>query len=113
MWVIKGLLFLSLLFILVYFFVTNAAQTVDLDIFGHSYLGVSIYWLVVVCFLAGFATSFVLAALREFKAHRELSRLRRQLKEQDREIAELRTLPLRDAVNESPTTAAGEGTARG
>lgn len=95
MWVIKGLLFLSLLFILVYFFVTNAGQTVDLDVFGHDYLGVSIYWLVVVCFLVGFATSFVLAALREFKTHRETTRLKRQLADRDREIAELRTLPLR------------------
>jgi len=93
-WVIKGLLFLSLLFILVYFFVTNADQTVDLDVFGQSFLGVSIYWLVVVCFLGGFATSFILAALRGFKTHRELSQLRRELVDREREIAELRTLPL-------------------
>jgi uncharacterized membrane protein YciS (DUF1049 family) len=110
-WVIKGLLFLSLLFILVYFFVTNADQTVDLDVFGQSYLGVSIYWLVVVCFLAGFATSFVLAALREFKTHRELARLRRQLTDRDREIGELRTLPLRgdDALPAEPAGEAPRG----
>ena len=98
MWVIKGLLFLALLFVLVYFFVTNADQTVDLTVFGRDYLGVSIYWVVVVCYLLGFASSFVLAALREFRFHREIGRLRRDGKLKDREIADLRTLPLRDGA---------------
>ena len=112
MWVIKGLIFLSLLFVLVYFFVTNADQTVDLDVFGRDYLGISIYWLVVICFLAGFATSFVLAAIREFRFHRDLGVLRRQLRERDREIADLRTLPLRDHDPGNDMTGAGEGAAR-
>lgn len=105
MWVVKGLLFLALLFVLVYFFVTNADQTVDLDIFGKSYLGISIYWLVVVCYLAGFATSFVLAALREIRFHRDAGVLRRKLRERDKEIADLRTLPLRE--HEQETAVAG------
>lgn len=108
MWVIKGLLFLVLLFVLVYFFVTNADQTVDLDVFGHSYLGISIYWLVVICYLAGFATSFVLAALRELRFHRDLGVLRRQLRERDKEIADLRTLPLCDPPPGTEVTEAGE-----
>ena len=108
MWVIKGLLFLVLLFVLVYFFVTNADQTVDLDVFGHSYLGISIYWLVVICYLAGFATSFVLAALRELRFHRDLGALRRKLRERDKEIADLRTLPLCDPPPGSEVTGEGE-----
>lgn len=98
MWVIKGLLFLALLFVLVYFFVTNADQTVDLTAFGRDYLGVSIYWVVLVCFLLGFATSFVMAAFREFRFHREIGKLRREGKRKDQEIADLRTLPLRDST---------------
>jgi hypothetical protein len=97
-WVIKGLLFLALLFVLVYFFVANAGETVDLRAFGREYLAVSVYWVVVVSFLLGFATSFVMAALREFRFHREIGRLRRDGKRKDQEIADLRTLPLRDAA---------------
>jgi len=93
-WVFKGVLFLALLFALVYFFVTNSGQSVDLKFFGKSYLGLSIYWVVVVSFLLGFATSFVLAAFREFKFHRTIGRLKREGGAKDREIAELRTLPL-------------------
>jgi uncharacterized integral membrane protein len=102
-WVFKGLLFLILLFALVHFFVTNSGQSVDINLFGYSYLGISVYWVVVVSFLLGFATSFVLAALREFKFHREVARLRKDAKSKDREIADLRTLPLREE-----TTSGGE-----
>ena len=34
MWVVKGLLFLILLFVMVYFFITNSGQAVDIDFFG-------------------------------------------------------------------------------
>ena len=77
MWVFKGIFFLLLLFALVYFFVTNSGQSVDINFFGKAYLGISIYWVVVISFLLGFATSFVLAAFREFKFHREIGRLKR------------------------------------
>lgn len=95
MWIFKGLLFLVLLFALVYFFVTNSGQSVDINFFGKAFLGISIYWVVVVSFLVGFATSFVLAAFREFGFQRELGRMRKAAKAKDREIADLRTLPLR------------------
>ena len=52
MWVFKGLLFLLLLFALVYFFVTNSGQSVDINFFGNAYLGISIYWVVVISFCA-------------------------------------------------------------
>jgi len=94
-WVIRGFLFLALLFTLVYFFVTNSDQTVDINFFGHSFLGISIYWVVVISYLLGFATSFVLAALREFRFHREINRLKKDVAAKDREIGDLRTLPLR------------------
>ena len=95
MWVFKGLLFLVLLVTLVYFFVTNSGQSVDINFFGKSYLGISIYWLVVISFLLGFVASFVLAAFREFKLRREIGRLRKLNAAKDREVADLRTLPLK------------------
>lgn len=98
MWVIKGLLFLVLLFVLVYVFVENADNSVELKLFGRTFYAVSIYWVVVVCYLLGFATSFVLSALREFRFHREIRRLKRDGERKDQEIADLRTLPLRDTT---------------
>lgn len=95
MWLFRGFSFLVLLFALVYFFVTNSGQSVDLNFFGRSYLGISVYWVVVGSYLLGFATSFILAALREFRFHREISRLKKTVAATEREIADLRTLPLR------------------
>jgi len=110
MWIFKGLLFLVLLFALVYFFVTNSGQSVDINFFGKAYLGISIYWVVVVSFLLGFATSFVLAAFREFRFHREIGRLKRFGVAKDREIADLRTLPLKKmGAGDSGNTKSGEG----
>ena len=83
MWVVKGLLFLILLFVLVYFFATNSDQSVDLNVFGRAYLGINIYWVVAACYLAGFATSFVLAAVRELRFHREIGQLRKAAKAKD------------------------------
>ncbi len=96
MWIVKGLLFLGLLFALVYFFVTNSGQSVDINLFGRSYLGVSMYWVVVVSFMVGFGTAMVLALLREVRLQRDMSRLRKLNRDKDRELADLRTLPLRE-----------------
>jgi uncharacterized integral membrane protein len=101
-WVFKGIFFLLLLFALVYFFVTNSGQSVDINFFGKAYLGISIYWVVVISFLLGFATSFVLAAFREFKFHREIGKLKRFGVAKDREIADLRTLPLKHMTSGEP-----------
>jgi len=95
-WIIKGFLFLALLFVLVYFFVTNANQTVDINLFGRMYLDISIYWFAVAAFLLGFATSFLFAVVREIRCRGEIRRLKKAARDKDREIADLRTLPLRD-----------------
>ena len=97
MWIAKGLLFLILLFVMVYFFITNSGQAVDIDFFGRDFLGLSIYWVVMVSFLLGFATSFVVAAFREFRFHREIGRMKKTIQIKDREIADLRALPLRES----------------
>jgi len=95
-WVVKGLLFLLLLFALVYFFIDNSGQTVDIKLFGREFLDISIFWIVVLAYLLGFATSFLLAAVREFRFHRQIRHLRNDIQAKDREIADLRTLPLQD-----------------
>jgi len=47
-WIIRGFFFLALLFTLVYFFVTNSDQSIDINLFGKSFLGISIYWVVMI-----------------------------------------------------------------
>lgn len=100
-WVVKGFLFLLLLFVLVYFFIDNSSQTVDIKLFGREFLDISIFWILVLAYLLGFTTSFLLAAVREFRIHRRLRHLRNDLQARDQEIADLRTLPLQDLPDSS------------
>ncbi|NCQ33925.1 LapA family protein [bacterium] len=104
MWFFKGILFLILLFVLAYFFITNSGQAVDLHFFGKLYPAISVYWVVVVSYLLGFLTSFLVAAFREFRLHRQHRGLRKEIEAKDREIAELRTLPLRNSTGDKPET---------
>ena len=90
------LIVLILLFTLVYFFIDNSSQTVDIKFFGREFLDISIFWIVVLAYLLGFATSFLIAAFREFRYHRRIRNLRNELQAKDREIADLRALPLQD-----------------
>jgi uncharacterized integral membrane protein len=102
-WVVKGLFFLLLLFALVYFFIDNSSQTVDLKLFGREYLDIAIFWVLVMAYLLGFATSFVVAAVREIRYHARIRRLKGVIQDKEREIVDLRTLPLKDlAVEEQP-----------
>ena len=55
-----------------------------------------------------FATSFILAALREFRFHREIGRLKKQVETRDKEIGDLRTLPLREGSPVAPGHPAAE-----
>jgi uncharacterized membrane protein len=100
-WILKGLFFLLVLFVLVYFFMNNSGQTVDLRLFGREYLDISIFWILVMAYLLGFATSFVVAAVREFRSHRVIRRLQNELRAKEREVADLRTLPLQDLSGEA------------
>ncbi len=112
MWYVRGFMFLLMLFLLAYVFITNSGQAVDLNFFGHSYLDISVYWVVVVSFLMGFLTSFGMASIREFRLRRLVGRLRKEAKAKDREISDLRTLPLGDDQNPAEAkTASGSADA--
>lgn len=96
MWVVKGLFFLVLLFVLVYFFMANSDQTVDINFFGREYLAIPIYWILVLAFLLGFAASFLVAAVREIRFHSQIRQLKNDIRVKEKEIADLRSLPLQD-----------------
>ena len=108
MWIFKGLLFLVVLFGLVIFLVANSQQPVDINLFGKHFLGISLYWVVVVSLLIGFAVSFVIAAFREFRFHREIRTLKKAARLQEKEIAALRTLSLQENENPSIGKPAGK-----
>lgn len=93
--IVRGFVFLVLLVVLVYFFAENNDKSIDIDFFGKSFYAISIYWIVLVSFMLGFATSFISATMREFRLRRDISRLRKDNTTKDREIADLRTMPLR------------------
>jgi len=95
-WVVKGLFFLVLLFVLVYFFMANSDQTVDINFFGREYLAIPIYWILVLAFLLGFAASFLVAAVREIRFHSQIRQLKNDIRVKEKEIADLRSLPLQD-----------------
>ena len=96
MWVIKLVFFLLLLLALVYVFATNAGQTVDLTLLGRQYLDVALFWVVSASFALGFIAALVGMGLREWRLRRELARCRKQQTVLDRELADLRSLPLQE-----------------
>ncbi len=95
-WMVKGFLFLVLLFVLVYFFLANSGEQVDVNVFGREYQQVGLYWVIVLSFLIGFAVCFVMASWRELRLHARIRRLKGRLQEKDREVVQLRALPLQD-----------------
>ncbi len=96
MWAVGGFFFLLLLVVLVTFFGMNSNRTVDIDLFGREYLDVQIFWVLLLSFLLGFLTCFVMAAVRELRIHGQIRALKRTVAAREKEIAELRTLPLQD-----------------
>ena len=96
MWAVRGFFFLLLLVVLVTFFGMNSNRTVDIDLFGREYLDVQIFWVLLLAFLLGFLACFVMAAVRELRIHTQIRTLRRTIQARDKEIVELRTLPLQD-----------------
>ena len=104
MWIFRGILFLGLLFVLVYFFLANSGQSVDLNLFGRQFLDIPLFWILTLAFLLGFAASFLVAAFRELRLQARLRSLKNDSAVKDREIAELRALPLQDYVEHNGNT---------
>lgn len=96
MWIFRGLVFLLALVVLAVFFAQNSSQVVDLKILHWEYLSIPLYLVVVGSFLVGIAVSVIVGAVREIRLRNRLRLQGRDLKEKDREIADLRSLPLRD-----------------
>lgn len=99
MWMIRLIFFVLLLLLLVYVFASNAGQTVDLRFFGREFLAIGIFWVVGVSFCAGLLAALLGMGLREFRHRREIGRMRRQNAALQRELADLRALPLAELTD--------------
>jgi uncharacterized integral membrane protein len=108
-WVVKGLVFLLLLFALVYFFLGNSSETVDIKLFGRSYLDISLFWVCVISFLLGFLVCFLWASFRWLKLHGQIRQLRGEMQTRQQEIVDLRTLPLEDMSSAEATEESDRG----
>jgi uncharacterized integral membrane protein len=96
MWMVKGIFYLLVLIIMAIFFAQNSGKSVDLRFFNREYLDIPLYYIMIGSFLLGLVFSLLLAMLRELKLHSKLRSMQRDLGERDREISELRSLPLQD-----------------
>lgn len=101
MWMVRLIFFLLLLALLVYFFAANAGQTVDLRFFGRELLAIELFWVVAASFGLGLLVAGSGWLAREWRHRREAGRLRRQNAGLEKELGELRTLPLRELTEHS------------
>ncbi len=96
MGIVKGILFLALLIVLASFLAMNSAETVDIHLYGRDFLDIQLIWVLLVAFLLGAFVSFVVGVVRELRFHAQVRALRRVIQTREKEIVELRTLPLQD-----------------
>lgn len=101
MWIVRLVFFVLLLSVLVFLFVANAGQTVDLNLFGREFLDLGLYWIVVAAFALGFAAAIMGMGLREFRLRRTIIQLKRKGDEMEKELTDLRSLPLQDLTSET------------
>ena len=101
MWVFRLIVLLGLVVGLGYILAANMDQTVDLEFFRYEYLDTPLIYVVAACFVLGFLVALIVMGMREWGHRREIRHLKRQVRDLDRELAELRTLPLQELSGES------------
>ncbi|MCP4799597.1 MAG: LapA family protein [bacterium] len=87
--------------ILAVFFTQNSSQSVDIKILNKEYLDLSLYYVMIASFLLGIIFSLMIAGIREIRLRNQLRGANNVLRNRDKEIAELRKLPLKDIDNET------------
>jgi uncharacterized integral membrane protein len=99
-----------------HYFVQSNAQTVSLE-FGAKRFDEVALWLVLLCtFATGFGVATVVAALRGARLRLVSRRYRKQARNLEAEVHQLRTLPLAEADEAAPAVSestTGDGLSRG
>jgi len=101
MLIFKSVIYLLVIIILAVFFTQNSSQSIDIKILNKEYLDLSLYYVMIASFLLGIVFSLLIAGIREIRLRNQLRGANNILKNRDKEIAELRKLPLKDIDNES------------
>lgn len=101
MLIFKSIIYLLVIIILAVFFTQNSSQSVDIKVLNKEYLDLSLYYVMIATFLLGIVFSLLIAGIREIRLRNQLRGAKNTLKNRDKEIAELRKLPLKDIDNES------------
>ncbi|MCP4145362.1 MAG: LapA family protein [bacterium] len=101
MLIFKSIIYLLVIIILAVFFTQNSSQSVDIKILNKEYLDLSLYYVMIASFLLGIIFSLMIAGIREIRLRNQLRGANNVLRNRDKEIAELRKLPLKDIDNET------------
>jgi len=95
-WVFRLIVLVVVVAGLVIVVADNKDQTVDLNFFNYEYLDTPLMYVVAGFFFLGFLMALAVMTMREWKHRREIGRLKRQIRNLERELADLRTLPLQE-----------------
>ena len=100
-WVFRLIVLVVVVAALVIVVADNKDQTVDLRFFHYEYLDTPVMYVATGAFFLGLLMTLLFMSLREFRHQREIGRLRRQARNLEKELADLRTLPLQELSGET------------
>jgi len=108
-WFVRLLVILAINLAVIFFAVANLGVTVTLHWWSPDSAGtrVNLMLALLVAYVLGFLTFFVVSAVRELRLRRKCTRLTRQLEKMREELDALRMAPLEGAV--PPGRTPGEG----
>lgn len=95
MWFLRNVLWLAIMVLVVGFAILNMRESVSaINLPGHVYRSIPVNVAVFLAFVAGMFLAFVLVLFQVLKARSDVAAMERQKEELERELAELRNLPL-------------------
>ena len=95
MWFLRNVLWLAIMVLVVGFAILNMRESVTaINLPGHVYRSIPLNVAVFLAFAAGMFLAFVLVLFQVLKARSDVAAMERQKEELERELAELRNLPL-------------------
>lgn len=95
MWFLRNILWLAIMILVVGFAILNMRESVTaVHLPGHVYRAIPVNVAVFVAFALGMLLAFVLVLFHVLKARSEVAAVEREKEALERELAELRNLPL-------------------
>lgn len=95
MWFLRNVLWLAVMILVVGFAILNMRETVTaINLPGHVYRSIPVNVAVFAAFATGMFLAFVLVLFQVLKARSDVAAMERQKQELERELSELRNLPL-------------------